>query len=74
VYAESAPGYKARKEKGEIPGESPSLMRPLVYERMKAGALVQTSDSGAGKRLFRRFQMEQTPHRNRHLLLFHLFR
>jgi len=70
---ESVPGHKMAKQKGDS-WESPSLMRPLVYERKKAGALVQTSDSGAGKRLFRRFQMEQTPHRNRHLLLFHLFR
>ncbi len=73
VYVESVLGHKTAKAKGDS-WESPSLMRPLVYKRMKAGALVQTSDSGAGKRLFRRFQMEQASHRNRHLLLFHLFR
>ena len=71
---ESPPAYKTARKKREILGESPLLMRPLVYERMKAGALVRTSDSGAGKRLFRRFQVEQAPYRNRHLLLFHLFR
>ena len=73
MYVESVLGHKTAKQKGDS-WESPSRMRPLVYKRMKAGTLVQTSDSGAGKRLFRRFQMEQASHRNRHLLLFHLFR
>jgi hypothetical protein len=71
---ESLPGYKTAKQKRRFFGESPSLMRPIVYERMKAGAFVQISDSGAGKRLFRRFQMEQALYRNRHLFLFRLFR
>jgi hypothetical protein len=52
----------------------PLLMRPLGYKRMKVGIVLQTLDTGAGKRLFGRFQMEQALHRNRHLLLFYLFR
>jgi hypothetical protein len=72
------PNSDLAKSDAETNGRSfsnlPLLMRPLGYERMKVGIVLQTLDTGAGKRLFGRFQMEQALHRNRHLLLFHLFR
>ena len=73
VYVESrVPGKTANAKEDSL--QSPSLDCACVYMWMRSDAFVQTSVTGAGKRLFGRFQMEQALHRDRHLLLFHLFR
>ena len=68
---ESLSGDKARKPKREILSEISLSFNTLGQEPIRPGVFLLVT--GAGKRLFRRFQMEQAPHRDRHLLLLRLF-